>query len=71
MANCIIRLTAILAWALGSVLNLRICQLCLWRFSAPVATVDKGHPEQWLWMHRRWRAIEPNEALKNIVHGAP
>ncbi|OIP98836.1 MAG: hypothetical protein AUK35_09530 [Zetaproteobacteria bacterium CG2_30_46_52] len=33
--------------------------------------VIKGHPEQWLWMHRRWRAIEPNEALKNIVHGAP
>ncbi len=33
--------------------------------------VIKSHPEQWLWMHRRWRAIEVDENMTNIVHGAP
>lgn len=33
--------------------------------------VIKTHPEQWLWMHRRWRALETDDNMKNIVHGAP
>jgi len=33
--------------------------------------VIKGHPEQWLWMHRRWRVVETDENMTNIVHGAP
>ncbi len=33
--------------------------------------VIKSHPEQWLWMHRRWRAIETDENMTNVVHGAP
>ncbi|MDQ7004960.1 MAG: lysophospholipid acyltransferase family protein [Ghiorsea sp.] len=33
--------------------------------------VIKENPEQWLWMHRRWRAVETNEELTQVVHGAP
>jgi len=33
--------------------------------------VIKANPEQWLWMHRRWRAVETDEAMTQIVHGAP
>ncbi|MDX8387323.1 MAG: lysophospholipid acyltransferase family protein [Ghiorsea sp.] len=33
--------------------------------------VIKPHPEQWLWMHRRWRAVETDENMTNVVHGAP
>ncbi|MDQ7057978.1 MAG: lysophospholipid acyltransferase family protein [Ghiorsea sp.] len=33
--------------------------------------VIKANPEQWLWMHRRWRAVETDEALTQVVHGAP
>jgi KDO2-lipid IV(A) lauroyltransferase len=33
--------------------------------------VIKMNPEQWLWMHRRWRAVETDEALTQVVHGAP
>lgn len=33
--------------------------------------VIKSHPEQWLWMHRRWRVVETDENMTNIVHGAP
>ncbi|MDX8384734.1 MAG: lysophospholipid acyltransferase family protein [Ghiorsea sp.] len=28
-------------------------------------------PEQWLWMHRRWRAVEIDANMRDIVHGAP
>jgi len=33
--------------------------------------VIKEHPEQWLWMHRRWRAVETDENMEKVVHGAP
>jgi len=33
--------------------------------------VIKANPEQWLWMHRRWRAVETDEAMTQVVHGAP
>jgi KDO2-lipid IV(A) lauroyltransferase len=33
--------------------------------------VIKTNPEQWLWMHRRWRAVETSEQMQDIVHGAP
>ena len=33
--------------------------------------VLKEHPEQWLWMHRRWRAVETDKAMTQVVHGAP
>jgi len=33
--------------------------------------VIKENPEQWLWMHRRWRAVETDEAMTQVVHGAP
>jgi KDO2-lipid IV(A) lauroyltransferase len=33
--------------------------------------VIKENSEQWLWMHRRWRAVETDEALTQVVHGAP
>jgi len=33
--------------------------------------VIKTYPEQWLWMHRRWRAVETDEDMTNVVHGAP
>jgi len=33
--------------------------------------VIKANPEQWLWMHRRWRAVETDEAMEQVVHGAP
>jgi len=33
--------------------------------------VIKSNPEQWLWMHRRWRAVETDEKLTQVVHGAP
>ncbi|MDQ6989146.1 MAG: lysophospholipid acyltransferase family protein [Mariprofundaceae bacterium] len=31
----------------------------------------RTQPEQWLWMHRRWRAVETDENMRDIVHGAP
>jgi len=33
--------------------------------------VIKENPEQWLWMHRRWRAVETDEHMEKVVHGAP
>jgi len=33
--------------------------------------VIKENPEQWLWMHRRWRAVETDESMEQVVHGAP
>ncbi len=33
--------------------------------------VIKSNPEQWLWMHRRWRAVEVDEKMTQVVHGAP
>ncbi len=32
--------------------------------------VIKANPEQWLWMHRRWRAVEVDEQMTQVVHGA-
>ncbi|WP_051938331.1 lysophospholipid acyltransferase family protein [Ghiorsea bivora] len=33
--------------------------------------VIKENPEQWLWMHRRWRAVETDDNMTQVVHGAP
>lgn len=33
--------------------------------------VIKNNPEQWLWMHRRWRAVEIDQNMRDVVHGAP
>ncbi len=34
-------------------------------------TLILNQPEQWLWMHRRWRAVETDENMRDVVHGSP
>jgi len=33
--------------------------------------IIKTHPEQWLWMHQRWRVLETDNNMRDVVHGAP